>query len=326
MFKQAYDYILSQMEAMNPLGPTNQQQDGPFEPSPVDVLVLKAMIQKARVLPVEIVDGIIEFAEYWPCSHSYVEYRNSVTGHESRAFRQDADAMLIRTPPVGFRNPLTDRYSTDEAIPPGYLLNECELKHFEKYLGEAMPPLKHPVRKVVFTIKSRDQGWGGGADTRGGYHGSYTWFEAGLEKFDTDAKCSDETEGQSCSHRPINKPDHFLPYCKLRSVQPAPRESDGKVTHGYDLIASPRYLIQSNKVAGRSPMTHTITWTWHDDIPRDSPEAEDLTLFGRGQATGDGEFVRSLEVGDVITVWVKSRFPGWVNNVYSVKVSVYWAV
>lgn len=73
-------------------------------------------------------------------------------------------------------------------------------------------------------------------------------------------------------------------------------------------------------------MTHTITWTSQDDTASDSPEAEDLALFGRGAGTGDGSFVRNLEVGDVITVWAKSRFPGWVNNVYSVKVSVYWAV
>ena len=73
-------------------------------------------------------------------------------------------------------------------------------------------------------------------------------------------------------------------------------------------------------------MTHTITWSWLDDIDPKSDEADDLVLFGRGKETGDGEFVRNLKVGDVITVWAKTRFPGWVNNVYSVKVDVYWAV
>lgn len=51
-----------------------------------------------------------------------------------------------------------------------------------------MPSLAHPVRKIVFTIESRDQGWGGG-DSRGSYHGSWTWFEAGLERFDPSAPC-----------------------------------------------------------------------------------------------------------------------------------------
>ena len=65
---------------------------------------------------------------------------------------------------------------------------ECEPKHFEQSLGEAMPLLRNPVRKIVFTIKSRDQGWGGGANGAT-YHGSYTWFEAGLERFDPEGKC-----------------------------------------------------------------------------------------------------------------------------------------
>lgn len=38
-------------------------------------------------------------------------------------------------------------------------------------------------RKIVFRIRSHDQGWGGGAagiDTQ--YKGSFTWFEFGLER------------------------------------------------------------------------------------------------------------------------------------------------
>lgn len=46
----------------------------------------------------------------------------------------------------------------------------------------------HPVRKVVFTIQSHDQGWATGERNRG-YHNSWTWFEAGLERFDPSASC-----------------------------------------------------------------------------------------------------------------------------------------
>jgi hypothetical protein len=137
----------------------------------------------------------------------------------------------------------------------------------------------------------------------------------------------DEEEGKACSHRPVDKPDHFLPYCKLRSVYPEPALMvDGRIHLHHPLLPDSKHLIQCNKVAGRSPMTHTITWSWLDDIDPKSDEADDLVLFGRGKETGDGEFVRNLKVGDVITVWAKTRFPGWVNNVYSVKVDVYWAV
>ena len=53
---------------------------------------------------------------------------------------------------------------------------------------------------------------------------------------------------------------------------------------------------------------------------------ERLALEGRGRRTGDGAFVRSLQLGDVVTVWAKARFPHWVNHVARVTVDVYFAV
>lgn len=58
----------------------------------------------------------------------------------------------------------------------------------------------------------------------------------------------------------------------------------------------------------------------------ESPEVTALAEIGRGKATGDGEFVRNLKLGDIVTVWAKARFPGWVNYVDRVKVDVYWAI
>ncbi len=40
---------------------------------------------------------------------------------------------------------------------------------------------EYPCRKIVFKIKSHDQGWGGNREHKGTYKGSYTWFEAGKE-------------------------------------------------------------------------------------------------------------------------------------------------
>jgi hypothetical protein len=71
---------------------------------------------------------------------------------------------------------------------------------------------------------------------------------------------------------------------------------------------------------------HVIEWSWTDDIHPESPEAEKLTEEGRGKETGTGEFVRNLQLGDVITVWGKARFPGWSNHVNGVTVDIYWAV
>jgi hypothetical protein len=37
-------------------------------------------------------------------------------------------------------------------------------------------------RKIVFTIRSHDQGWGGSAADKGTYRGSFTWFDVGKER------------------------------------------------------------------------------------------------------------------------------------------------
>lgn len=49
--------------------------------------------------------------------------------------------------------------------------------------------LANPCRKIVFTIESRDQGWGGEPEHRETYRGSWTWFEAGIERLEKDSSC-----------------------------------------------------------------------------------------------------------------------------------------
>jgi hypothetical protein len=51
----------------------------------------------------------------------------------------------------------------------------------KKWESASKPRGEHPCRKIVFTIKSKDQGWGGGAG-RGTYKESFTWFDTGLER------------------------------------------------------------------------------------------------------------------------------------------------
>lgn len=71
--------------------------DAPFVPSPVDILVVRAMLRKARALPYEIANRIIEFAEYWTCSHTSISYSNPKTGAE-RSFGQDSNKFLVSRP------------------------------------------------------------------------------------------------------------------------------------------------------------------------------------------------------------------------------------
>lgn len=73
---------------------------------------------------------------------------------------------------------------------------EYPLDQFHDWIGSPVKAVEHPCRKIVFTITSHDQGWGGDRpEYHGTYQGSYTWFEAGLERFDKNAeRPKDSTE------------------------------------------------------------------------------------------------------------------------------------
>lgn len=130
-----------------------------------------------------------------------------------------------------------------------------------------------------------------------------------------------------------------LPVCALRPLQPriAKKRSSSEEKDGLDnaedeyayvhhLYGQPEWQIQCNRCATSAWQEHTITWSYLDDVKPHSDAGKVLEDGGRGRATGDGSFVRNLRMGDVITVWGKARFPGWVNNIEYVKVEVYWAL
>ncbi len=52
--------------------------DGHYDPSPIDVVVVRIMLAKATKLPVDVIDGIFELAEYWVHTMTAADY----TGHE----------------------------------------------------------------------------------------------------------------------------------------------------------------------------------------------------------------------------------------------------
>lgn len=137
-----------------------------------------------------------------------------------------------------------------------------------------------------------------------------------------DDKCTYDVRRDSASSTP---PD--LPVCGLRPVHPS-IEQDNAENYQYlhPLLHQEQWVIRRNRTASRDWQDHVITWSYDDDIEAESDEGTELDEQGRGRGTGDGRFVRSLKMGDVVTVWGKARFAGWVNNVESVKVEVYWAV
>lgn len=59
--------------------------------------------------------------------------------------------------------------------------NSCKEEVLREWAKISQPRGAHPCRKIVFTLLSHDQGWGGGQSI-GHYDGSYTWFDVGKEE------------------------------------------------------------------------------------------------------------------------------------------------
>lgn len=184
-------------------------------------------------------------------------------------------------------------------------------------------------RKIVFTIKSHDQGWGGAAPDRATYKGSYTWFDVGKEKFvavdstplpDHDCPLSPEVFKCAIGHGTL--------HCLTKPVTPALKPVPNMPDH-YNLdhtFLANESTLQKNLTATKESKENVITWSATDRLDPAGIEADELLELGRGRDTGNGQFVRDLKVGDVVTIWARARFPGWQNTVESAKIDVYWAI
>lgn len=276
----------------------------------------------------------------------------------------------MRSKPLGFikKTHYADHLYSFTAVSPEPLSSDGEYpaSQFQDWIGSPVDTIQRPCRKIVFTITSHDQGWAHNArNDRGSYRGSWTWFEAGLERLDRHAQgpkdsaekeagrshdsaaqdadagpsvpvpvpatppaaaTAGESDATAATITPPAEeeelPNPYLPLYALRSIYPVV-ETDASALH-HDLHPSPQYTIQRNKTAIREPTTHQIVWHWKDDA--NPLTAEQLEEVGRGRETGTGAFVRDLKLGDVVTVWAKSRFGAWANHVESVRLDIYWAL
>jgi hypothetical protein len=262
-------------------------------------------------LPPELIDRIIEDASYWPHSSVYFERPFTVPFGHVRDGRSIEDAMYMRTLPLGIRGTegdlrlLPKDFGHDGAACTAVL----ELGGPDDHSWSA-PTLLHPCRKIEFQLWSHDQGWGGESEHRGTYNESYTWFDVGIEKFHTSSFANNIVQ--------------WPPYLLFRE------DLDGEPFHIQRDITTPVIpsdtTLQKNVVAERVTTEHTIVWHFLDSFDKESVEAEEACKVGRGSATVDGKFVRSMQVGDCITLWARARFPGWENVIQKVKITVYWAV
>ncbi|KAL4927890.1 uncharacterized protein BDV17DRAFT_265388 [Aspergillus undulatus] len=133
----------------------DQQADEQFYPGVFDVLKVRhILLWKVRPegLPVEVVDMIVDAAEYWPSAECTLEERMRVS--------TDIDRAVVCTSPFCY-----DENTLDTPSP--------------KVLPHRTA---HSCRKIMFTITSHDQGGYNesrlaGPDSPPVYGESYTWFD-----------------------------------------------------------------------------------------------------------------------------------------------------
>ncbi|KAL2854297.1 hypothetical protein BJY01DRAFT_44488 [Aspergillus pseudoustus] len=171
--------------------PEGQPPDAPnlddeFYPALFDVLKVRhILLWKIRPegLPAEVVDMIVDVAEYWPSVEFAME--------ERRVIRKDVDEVLLCTTPLCY-----DEKTLDTPSP--------------KLLPHRTA---HPCRKIRFHVVSHDQGGynelhrlGTNADA---YNGSFTWFDAEVIH---NAHATPQKEAiQEYLHPEVRHPQHFGP-------------------------------------------------------------------------------------------------------------------
>ncbi|PCH35521.1 hypothetical protein WOLCODRAFT_139924 [Wolfiporia cocos MD-104 SS10] len=116
--------------------------DDDYNPRNVDdVFLAQGILIECGRIPVEVANQILSIAEYWV---RIVEERD------------------------------------DEVVACAKSATIVDILYMSLTITGYMPV--KPLRKVVFITRSHDQGWSSsGVGTKGTYHGSYTWFEAGGE-------------------------------------------------------------------------------------------------------------------------------------------------
>jgi hypothetical protein len=291
----------------------------PFDPDLDDVFLVKDLLKLAGNIPDEIALMILDSADYWACSSTTVDYTTLPGERLVLRGSYKENQFLVRSEPLGMTSwsPNDEEAWRQQAIPQK-LQGELPREKLYSYVDERIESImENPCRKIVFKIQSNDQGWGGNRDDKGSFMGSWTWFDAGLERFEGGSKSQAETGSSN------DDPD--VPVSALRPIwPPVVKEHSEPMRYDHELHPTADHKIQGNRTAHPETQNHVVEWRYTDDIYPDSSEADELEAAGRGRATGNGEFVRNLRLGDVVTIWGRARFGSWENRIKKVELKVYW--
>ncbi|KAJ5247013.1 hypothetical protein N7468_001996, partial [Penicillium chermesinum] len=131
-----------------------------FSGSAWDALKVRHILRRkvGKGLPNELVDKIMDAAEYWASEMAYMAVMPERSRQGNRVIvRQDHDMVVLKTVPLCFTKQGNDNASGLTPLP---------------YRGT------HPCRKIIFHLSSHDQGGGGDATGPELYQKeSWTWFD-----------------------------------------------------------------------------------------------------------------------------------------------------
>ena len=77
---------------------------GSYEPTVLDVIVVKAMLNKAIRLPPEIIDTVVDMAEYWPHTSTEMIYTGRPAIARKNATSGAENQFLVSPPSTSNKN------------------------------------------------------------------------------------------------------------------------------------------------------------------------------------------------------------------------------
>lgn len=308
-------------------------------PTMLDVIKLRHLL--SMKLPTEIIDMIIDQAEYWPHTtsvldmttrtyHDHMHYgsyrrtpkakwnRRSTTPESRREWMEKG--FVLRTPPLGIRC-IQGEYSGRKgaaslslsSFPP--LRKTRKVKENEEMPDWLPPRGRNPARAIIFEISSREERLYSNAVL---WHSSKTSFEASVDKIILPPKPPTSSPQPLCwtadaatttryLQNPFTKDTHNYSFQPRQSSSPNPTLNQA-------------FPVLWNRTAQNRKCV--VGYRFDDTTPYSAEKERFLS----------GEIVRgflhSLREGDSIALWARA----WegagpcCNVVDRVKIHVFWAV
>ena len=287
-------------------------------------------------LPLELIETIMDFAEYWPSVTSRMkdsvavlsDPRAKMTDFYSIMFTYHhwvkefvRNRALLRSEALAFRH-------KSAATSSWKFRAGNHATHTVDQIGDseqvALPARgNRPCRKVAFEIVSREDYSGYNVEEES------TWFEASLGK--PDREHSVDTMSSSNDDRVLNaiqeptKPRAKV-FHSMQSLWKAPMSvakgftPKKKVDQSRRGIETSPIILTYNKSDTKRNHHHCVAW-----------EYDDLSGSDRESLSDGAKFVRSIEVGDRVILYARAGTDThqsnlWMNYVASASVRIYWAV